>query len=88
MPTRDLVSYLEEYLNGSTHMSTTTRAQTIPVPKINAELFHPYKKVAILNRGTIATKAIRALESIKKDYMVLATQADKDLLYVKKASKK
>ncbi|MBC7503576.1 ATP-grasp domain-containing protein [Candidatus Gracilibacteria bacterium] len=88
MPTRDLISYLEEYLHGSANTTITKRDQVILIPKTNAELFHPYKKVAILNRGTIAAKAIRTLDSMKKDYMVLATQADKDLPYVKKANKK
>lgn len=88
MPTRDLVSYLHEHLSGAASATITQRDQVTSVPKTNAELFHPYKKVAILNRGTIAAKAIRTLDAMKKDYMVLTTQADKDLEYVKKASKK
>ncbi|MBC7498063.1 ATP-grasp domain-containing protein [Candidatus Gracilibacteria bacterium] len=88
MPTRDLISYLEEYLDGSANTIITRRNQITSVVKTNTELFHPYKKVAILNRGTIAAKAIRTLDAMKKDYMVLTTQADKDLPYVKKASKK
>lgn len=55
---------------------------------MNPELFHPYKKVAILNRGVIATKAIRILTKIKKPYLAFATAADKDLSYIKKAAQK
>lgn len=56
--------------------------------KTNAELFHPYTKVAILNRGVIATKAIRILHAMKKPYLAFATAADKDLSYIRRAAKR
>jgi hypothetical protein len=63
------VSYLSEYLNipivNTAASDSEIKTQTMK-HKTNAELFHPYTKVAILNRGVIATKAIRILENARK----------------------
>ncbi|MBP9779625.1 ATP-grasp domain-containing protein [Candidatus Gracilibacteria bacterium] len=88
-PKTDLVGELSQYLNlpidhsmqgGKIHEYES-------VYKTNAELFHPYKRVAILNRGVIATKAARVLERQKIPFTIITTAADKNLSYVRKESK-
>jgi acetyl/propionyl-CoA carboxylase alpha subunit len=90
IPTRDLISYLSEYLEIPINEFSWLWNQNTngEIVRNNKELFHPYKKVAILNRWVIATKAVRVLEKSWIDYTVFTTAADKDLPYVKRAAQK
>ena len=87
-PEKDLLAYITEYLNFPRKTPLSISESNWTQVYINTELFHPYKKVAILNRGVIASKAVGVLENMKKSYLALATTADKDLSYIKRAWEK
>lgn len=88
VPTKDLLAYIAEYLNIPLNTPRWFTGSSESREYTNTELFRPYKKVAILNRGVIASKAISVLDAMKKPYLAFATAADKDLSYVRKAAKK
>ncbi len=87
-PEKDLLAYIAEYLNVPISSPIISNQSNWIRERLNSELFHPYKKVAILNRGVIASKAITVLESMKKPYLAFATAADKDLSYIQRSTKK
>jgi len=86
-PEYDLVHYLSQYFWELSPLRNEW-IKNLEKPKTNDELFHTYKKVAILNRWTIASKAIKSLKSLKMDYVVVTTLADEKLPYVMEARNK
>ena len=88
IPDKDLLSYIAEYLNIPIDNTAPIIETNGVKEQTNAELFHPYNKVAVLNRWVIAAKAMEVLHGMKKPYLALATAADKDLSYIKRAAKK
>jgi acetyl/propionyl-CoA carboxylase alpha subunit len=88
VPEKDLLAYIAEYLTVPLNNPLSVSESNVVREYQNTQLFRPYKKVAILNRGVIASKAIGILENMKKPYLAFATAADKDLSYIQKALKK
>ncbi len=86
-PQNHLIPVLRKYLSlGDETRETRNEEEQRPALRSNAELFHQYKKVAVLNRWVIATKAIRALEKLSINYVAFTTAADKNLPYIERAS--
>ncbi len=85
-PTITLAEYLRKILHAEVQPVTGPFLSVERVSKDKNALFHPFQRVAVLNRGIIANKAMQAMKKMKIDYRMMFTDADKNLPYVTEAT--
>lgn len=85
-PTMSLAEYLRKILHAEIQAETGKFLTVERVSQNKNTLFHKFERVAVLNRGVIANKAMQAMKKMGIDYRMMFTDADANLPYVTDAA--